>query len=169
MSSYAEKLKDPRWQKKRLEIFERDGWECVRCGDATTELHVHHKRYDKWKNPWDYNNQDLETLCEFCHKNKHEVDHNGLIEVKFGVSGGGNTIILCPFCNNDCISVVDVKIVTYSRYFNKTKISSNTPRILFECALCNKNWYLGIIESDMIFNVFIASALNDKCFGNLLF
>jgi len=26
MSAYSEKLKDPRWQKKRLEVFQRDGF-----------------------------------------------------------------------------------------------------------------------------------------------
>lgn len=33
MSEYKEKLKDPRWQKKRLQIFERDDWCCQKCGD----------------------------------------------------------------------------------------------------------------------------------------
>ena len=27
--SYSDKLKDPRWQRKRLEIFERDNWTSV--------------------------------------------------------------------------------------------------------------------------------------------
>lgn len=30
--SYAEKFKDPRWQKKRLKIMERDNWKCCECG-----------------------------------------------------------------------------------------------------------------------------------------
>ena len=30
---YSEKLKDPRWQKKRLEILERDNFRCQYCGD----------------------------------------------------------------------------------------------------------------------------------------
>ena len=29
MSDYAHKLKDPRWQKKRLEIMDRDGFDVV--------------------------------------------------------------------------------------------------------------------------------------------
>ena len=28
MSDYVEKLKDPRWQRKRLEIMQRDGFRC---------------------------------------------------------------------------------------------------------------------------------------------
>ena len=64
--NYSEKLKDPRWQKKRLEILERDAWECTNCGDKDKTLHVHHKAYNK--NPWDAKDDDLETLCEDCHK-----------------------------------------------------------------------------------------------------
>ncbi len=29
--TYAEQLKDPRWQKRRLEILQRDEWRCL-CG-----------------------------------------------------------------------------------------------------------------------------------------
>ena len=43
---YAEKLKDPRWQKKRLEILERDAWVCQKCFDTKSTLHVHHRIYN---------------------------------------------------------------------------------------------------------------------------
>jgi len=36
--TYAEKLKDPRWQKKRLEIMERDEWTCQWCVDSESPL-----------------------------------------------------------------------------------------------------------------------------------
>lgn len=65
---YSEKLKDPRWQKKRLEILERDEWCCQCCFDNETTLHVHHKIYLKGKDPWDYPNEVLKTLCEKCHE-----------------------------------------------------------------------------------------------------
>ena len=38
--TYLEKLKDPRWQKKRLEILERDGWKCMACGEKEKTLRV---------------------------------------------------------------------------------------------------------------------------------
>jgi hypothetical protein len=66
--SYAEKLKDPRWQKKRLEVFERDEWSCQQCFDAQSTLHVHHKWYEKGRDPWDYPLESLITLCEDCHE-----------------------------------------------------------------------------------------------------
>jgi hypothetical protein len=33
---YADLLKNPQWQKKRLEVLEASGWECEMCGDKTT-------------------------------------------------------------------------------------------------------------------------------------
>lgn len=66
--SYYEKLKDPRWQKKRLEIMERDGFCCNNCYDKNSTLNVHHVFYIKNKNPWEYDSRILSTLCENCHK-----------------------------------------------------------------------------------------------------
>ena len=70
---YSEKLKDPRWQKKRLEILERDEWSCRVCFDKENTLHVHHKRYLVMKEPWDHPNELLQTLCESCHKEEREL------------------------------------------------------------------------------------------------
>lgn len=66
MSTYLEKLKDPRWQKKRLGIFNREGFKCQSCRSATLTLHVHHLVYSKGE-PWDAPDEDLECLCEWCH------------------------------------------------------------------------------------------------------
>lgn len=67
-SAYSEKLKDPRWQKKRLEILQRDDWRCQFCDNEKEMLQVHHLRYFKDAEPWDYDNRYLLTLCESCHK-----------------------------------------------------------------------------------------------------
>lgn len=64
--TYSDKLKDPRWQKKRLLVLERDGWKCKLCGDEKTTLHVHHKKYTGYS-PWDAPEVDLITYCEHCH------------------------------------------------------------------------------------------------------
>ena len=69
MATYSEKLKSPKWQKKRLEILQRDNFMCKNCGDEETELHVHHKKYIFGKEVYDYNNEDLITLCKECHYN----------------------------------------------------------------------------------------------------
>ncbi len=68
--TYSDKLKDPRWQKKRLEIMERDKFTCQCCGDTTTELHVHHKKYTT-KNIWDEPNYNLSLICKHCHFIRH--------------------------------------------------------------------------------------------------
>src|SRR5215471_9953617 len=70
---YSEKLKDPRWQRKRLEILERDGWTCCKCGSNTETLHVHHVRYLPGREPWDYPPEFLMTLCEGCHQDEYDM------------------------------------------------------------------------------------------------
>lgn len=69
--AYLEKLRDPRWQKKRLEVFERDKWSCQVCCDMDSTLHLHHKYYLENFEPWDYDNKALITLCEKCHQDWH--------------------------------------------------------------------------------------------------
>ena len=74
MKTYSEKLKDPRWQKKRLEILNRDGFACNICGGTEDTLHVHHAFYSKGKDPWDYPDSILTTLCEDCHTQVEEAN-----------------------------------------------------------------------------------------------
>ena len=65
MRTYSDKLKDPRWQRKRLEIMERDGWKCRNCGDEKSTLHVHHWAYNG--DPWEVDPMFLSTYCHRCH------------------------------------------------------------------------------------------------------
>lgn len=69
--TYSEKLKDPRWQKKRLEIMQRDEFTCRECGDTKSTLHVHHVYYLNNRDPWDYEDENFMTLCSDCHYNEH--------------------------------------------------------------------------------------------------
>jgi hypothetical protein len=64
--TYKEQLLDPRWQKKRLEILERDGFLCQQCFDSKTTLHIHHLKYNNG-DAWDIENEYLITLCKHCH------------------------------------------------------------------------------------------------------
>lgn len=72
--SYKEKLKNPRWQKKRLEVMERDVWSCQECKSKSKTLNVHHVFYEYGKDPWDYPTDRLVTLCEDCHKIEHDAN-----------------------------------------------------------------------------------------------
>jgi hypothetical protein len=84
--TYSEKLKDPRWQKKRLEIFKRDKFTCQLCTDKENTLVVHHKKYINGKEPWDYKNEFLITLCEKCHeKLKDKIPYKGDIRYAYAI------------------------------------------------------------------------------------
>ena len=52
--TYSEKLKDPRWQRKRLEVLNRANFSCEKCQDHASTLHVHHKYYVSNRLPWEY-------------------------------------------------------------------------------------------------------------------
>jgi hypothetical protein len=67
-TSYSEKLKDPRWQKMRLEVMNRDSWTCQSCYNPGSSLNVHHLKYAISGNPWDSDPSDLITLCGNCHE-----------------------------------------------------------------------------------------------------
>lgn len=67
-SRYGEKLLDPRWQKKRLQILERDGWRCQGCCASDSTLHVHHIAYKPDCEPWEIDDDLLLTLCADCHE-----------------------------------------------------------------------------------------------------
>lgn len=73
MSEYAKKFKDPRWQKKRLEVLEEREWCCEQCETKDKTLHVHHSVYFKGKDPWDYHEGYLKVLCETCHSEIHKI------------------------------------------------------------------------------------------------
>jgi len=72
--TYAEKLLDPRWQKKRLEVLDASNFECEICGDDESTLHVHHKQYIKGRDVWDYDLEQLACLCKSCHENLHDTE-----------------------------------------------------------------------------------------------
>lgn len=71
--TYFEKLKDPRWQKLRLQIMERAGFKCEICDDDKNTLNVHHGYYEKGLEPWEYDPETLHCLCEDCHESQQEI------------------------------------------------------------------------------------------------
>lgn len=71
-ASYAELLKHPLWQRRRLEVLSRADFRCERCGNAEQQLHAHHKTYVRGRDPWDYEDELLECLCDPCHGLAHQ-------------------------------------------------------------------------------------------------
>lgn len=76
--NYSEQLKNPNWQKRRLEALNEAGWSCRKCDATDATLHVHHKQYFKGRMAWEYESEDLEVLCESCHASEH--DHQDLLK-----------------------------------------------------------------------------------------
>lgn len=88
MKAYGEKLKDPRWQKRRLEILQRDEFTCQECGDSDSTLHVHHHAY--LDEPWAVPDCWLITLCAECHESHTKSVWLNFKEFTdlFGIAGG---------------------------------------------------------------------------------
>ena len=69
------KYAHPKWKSKRKEILQRDDYMCQTCGrgqDDGTILHAHHYFYARGRMIWEYANEDLVTLCEYCH---NDIEH----------------------------------------------------------------------------------------------
>lgn len=88
--SYYEMLKDPRWQRRRLEIMQRAEFKCEHCGNEEKTLNIHHAYYEKGLAPWEYPDESLHCLCEDCHKEAQ--DWNTLIQRQLGKIGAGGDL-----------------------------------------------------------------------------
>lgn len=71
--SYSDLLKDRRWQRKRLEVFNDANWKCRHCGsnDNSIPLHAHHSLYLPGHAPWEYSHGEIISLCNLCHAQEH--------------------------------------------------------------------------------------------------
>lgn len=66
--TWAERCKDPRWQRLRMDRMTADDWKCHDCGATRQTLNVHHRFYRYGADPWEYELSEIITLCEQCHK-----------------------------------------------------------------------------------------------------
>ena len=65
--------------------MQRDDFKCVKCHNDEKTLHVHHKSYTQGKLPWDYPDNNFETLCANCHTSEHseiEIIEGGILSVQ---------------------------------------------------------------------------------------
>lgn len=60
----------PNWQRKRLQIMQRDEFHCMLCGNKQKLLHVHHNTYEG-QYLWECRPSYLVTLCIDCHEKIH--------------------------------------------------------------------------------------------------
>lgn len=79
--TYQEKLKDPRWQKRRLEVLNAAFWRCEDCKSSDKELQVHHCYYYGKLQPWEYGSELLMCLCSDCHKERQSREEAIHVEI----------------------------------------------------------------------------------------
>lgn len=83
--TYSEKLRHPLWQKKRLQILERDRWTCLTCGATDKPLNVYHLLHIKSNCPWEYSDNHYQTLCEDCRKEREEITDKALNAIRLSL------------------------------------------------------------------------------------
>lgn len=99
--TYAEQLKHPNWQRRRLEVLEYCGWACSECGNKEKTLHVHHKQYFKGRMAWEYSVDELCALCEACHQEEHHTQDR-IKEILCKVSSSEAFALIAGFFGRDC-------------------------------------------------------------------
>lgn len=81
-SSFFEKYKHPKWQRMRLNVMQRDGFQCRDCGTKDDTLEVHHCHYTKGgEAPWDTEPDCLMTLCGGCHQLRADREQDIKLEL----------------------------------------------------------------------------------------
>lgn len=89
---YHEQLKHPLWQKKRLEVMERNGFRCEKCEREDDQLNIHHPFYKRGAMLWQYEPEELMCLCAACHKDEHAKDEEIKRLLAFCTHSKGNVI-----------------------------------------------------------------------------
>lgn len=115
--TYKEQLLHPNWQRKRLEILQRDEFRCQACMETENTLHVHHKRYVKGRMVWEYPGVELVTLCATCHEANH-LQSEAFKEMLAQLPVDG------PGCNSNAMAVLagwanGEQGLDFTRFFNE--------------------------------------------------
>jgi 5-methylcytosine-specific restriction endonuclease McrA len=110
--TYADQLKSPKWQKKRLEILERDDFTCLACGNKEKQLHVHHGIYLKGKMAWEYENYTLHTLCFSCHEEAGPLIEELKNQISYAIPKSNLLNLLSKLLNYQrVLSEFDIQII----------------------------------------------------------
>ena len=131
--SYKEQLKSPKWQKRRLEIMQRDNFTSQICGETEKQLHVHHTTYLPGRDIWDYFDTHLITVCEDCHTREHNKDENENIDIYLhdigacGITTYEALLLLEELIGDD--SIMTYLIDKYENYYENTERANNLKRL----------------------------------------
>ena len=111
MTKYSDKLKDPRWQKKRLKILSRDRFKCQCCLSGERTLHVHHINYLSNSEPWEIPNRYLISLCDKCHSLENFIDFKNLWKRRLKLRLVRNCTKIPDFIINIIFKILKLKAV----------------------------------------------------------
>ncbi len=81
MPNYHDEMRDPRWQRKRLQILSDADFTCEECRNQEKELNVHHSAYLRGIPAWQHPDSLLHCLCRDCHKQRQEVEESLKLEM----------------------------------------------------------------------------------------
>lgn len=126
---YLQKLKDPRWQKKRLQIFERDNWTCQKYGNKNKTLAIHHRLYLNNREPWDYSDDLLITLFVECHEleqiNLTNTEKNIVEILKIKFLAEGINELCCGLYKLELFDIESTVGAAYGYAFSNKTIQRN--------------------------------------------
>lgn len=85
LMTYTDKLKSPKWQRKRLETLQSADFKCQLCDHQEKPLHVHHPIYITGLDPWDYPTETLMVLCDECHTERQGIERQFFYKVSLAI------------------------------------------------------------------------------------
>ncbi|MBI1416077.1 MAG: HNH endonuclease [Limimaricola sp.] len=65
--------KSPRWKALRMQALDRDGWQCVQCGERR-RLEVDHILPVRDRPDLSFSLSNLQCLCGRCHSRKTRIE-----------------------------------------------------------------------------------------------
>ena len=69
----ARVTRGPRWKALRMQALDRDGWQCVQCGERR-RLEVDHIEPVRDRPDLAYSLANLQCLCGRCHSRKTRIE-----------------------------------------------------------------------------------------------
>jgi len=69
--TYLAQLRHPKWQRKRLEVLQRDGWIVRAAQKGDYAVYADGSKAPIVTGAWEYSGDDLTSLCEDCHELTH--------------------------------------------------------------------------------------------------
>ena len=107
---YKEFLKSEEWKKIRFNVFLRDDFKCVDCGEDCCE--AHHESYEDI-----YDETNIISLCHNCHSKRHDIPIKNNKKIK----GWANSINITKMAQREnlikCVCGKKFKFVDIHGFF----------------------------------------------------